>query len=79
MSHQPSIGAVSEDWHRNLRYPPGSSPRDLGAGPAWKLHGHLMAHPQHSPILGIDLARVPSNSAKHVFETESDGNGSNEV
>lgn len=36
---------VSEDWHRDLWQPPGSSPRDLGAGPSWSVHGHLTLCP----------------------------------
>lgn len=74
MSHQPSIGAVSGGWPRNLRYPPGSSPRDLGAGPSWKLHGHLMfplsTHLFSGSILPWFLPTLPRMSLRQsLMET----------
>lgn len=47
VSYQLFMGPVSEDWHRGLRHPAGSSLRDLGAELSWRLHGYLIPCPQH--------------------------------
>lgn len=77
-SHQPSLGPVSEDRHRDPRHSQAPLSGMWEEGPSWRLRGHLSTAvstycPQHlfpsEPILPC----FPSNSAKNVFETEADG------